>query len=80
MAIKKWLYDRLLMVINVIKLYHKKIAIKGDPIDKGIKRRLKYRLRVSIIKNWQIESIKIKISKMWFAFFVFSKLKDFVVI
>ena len=39
------------MVINVIKLYHKKIAIKGVPIDKGIKRRLKYRLRVSIIKN-----------------------------
>ena len=56
------------------------VAIKGIPINKGIKGRLKYRLRASIIKNWQIESIKIKISKMWFAFFVFSKLKDFVVI
>ena len=31
------------MVINVIKLYRKKVAIKGVPINKGIKRQLKDR-------------------------------------
>ena len=43
MTVYKCLYDRLLMIINVIKLYRKKIAIKGVPINKGIKRQLKDR-------------------------------------